>query len=135
MLGLKERSRSQSRLSTTTEGSSGLGMLPQGFFIRTLSVERKRMERSGRHFVLMLLDLGGLRASEHVTTTLIPAVMRSSRTTDILGWYAERKAIGVIFTEIAAAEEKSVVNAIFRKVTDALSNVLRIHDVNGIRPS
>src|SRR5260370_3040889 len=130
MLGLKERSRSQSRLSTTTEGSSRLGMLPQGFFIRTLSVERKRMERSGRHFVLMLLDLGGLRASEHVDTTLIPAVMRSTRTTDILGWYEDLKILGLIFTEIGAAEEKSVVNAISRKVTDALYSVLSIQDVH-----
>ena len=135
MLGLKERFRSQSRLSTTTEGSSGLGMLPQGLFIRTLSVERKRMERSGRHFVLMLLDLGGLRASEQVTTKLIPVVTRSTRTTDILGWYEDRKVIGVIFTEIGAAEEKSVVNAISRKVIDALYSVLSIQDVNEIRLS
>src|SRR5260370_11414292 len=135
MLGFKDRSRSQSRLSTTTEGPSVLGMLPQGFFIQMLSVERKRVERSGRHFLLMLLDLGGVRASEHVTTKLIPAVMRSTRSTDILGWYEDRRVIGVIFTEIGAADEKFVVNAISRKVTDALYSVLSIPDVNKIRLS
>jgi lipopolysaccharide/colanic/teichoic acid biosynthesis glycosyltransferase len=135
ILGLQERSRPQSRTSTTTEVTSGLGMLPQGFFIRMLSVERKRMERSGRHFVLMLVDLGGLRASERVTTKLIPAVVQSTRTTDILGWYEDRKVMGVIFTEIGAADEKSAVNAISRKVTGGLYSALSIEDVNEIRLS
>src|SRR5690242_9791933 len=42
------------------EGSSGLGMLPVELFLEMLCIERKRTERSGRKFVLMLLDPGTL---------------------------------------------------------------------------
>ena len=53
------------------EGSSGLGMLPVELFLEMLCIERKRTERSGRKFVLMLLDPGALlQAGAAITETL-----------------------------------------------------------------
>jgi hypothetical protein len=56
-LGLTDKFRSEPAVD---EASSGLGMLPGDLFMRMLCVERKRTERSGRRFVLLLLDAGRL---------------------------------------------------------------------------
>src|SRR5690349_13836406 len=89
------------------EGSSGLGMLPVELFLEMLCIERKRTERSGRKFVLMLLDPGALlQAGEAITEKLMKVVAHSTRETDLRGWYENRAILGVIFTEVGTGEEK-----------------------------
>src|SRR2546428_12531042 len=71
--------------------------------MKKLCLERKRTERSRSHFVLMLLECQASNrdvAFAKVLCTLSP----STRETDIRGWYKEGDVIGVIFTEIGAAE-------------------------------
>jgi exopolysaccharide biosynthesis polyprenyl glycosylphosphotransferase len=58
---------------------------------------------------------------------------QATRDTDIKGWYRRGHAIGVIFTEISAAEEKSVVRLLSTKVTDALYDTLSVGQINQIR--
>ena len=138
MLGLKANSRSATQLSIVGEESSGYGMLPQEIFTRLLCLERKRTERSGRRFVLMLLDPGRLLKGtnkEEVLAKLLYAVTQSIRDTDLKGWYKDGSVIGVIFTEVGSAEEKSVVHALSTKVTDALFGTLSIEQINEIRLS
>lgn len=99
-----------------------------------LYLERKRTERSRRRFVLMLLDSGSLlRAGNKaaVFERLTFALSRSSRETDIKGWYTEGSVLGVIFTEIGD-EGRSVANALLAKVTNTLSGTLSIEQINEV---
>jgi hypothetical protein len=66
-------------------------MLPQGFFIRTLSVERKRMERSGRHFErIVQVDRHGILlyqdAGPKFATELPPSCIRRRRASSYLAF-------------------------------------------------
>jgi len=133
MLGLRDTFRPEPAIH---EATSGLGMLSSELFLRMLSLERKRTERSGRRFVLMLLDPGRLlKAGVHLVAKLMGAVTQSTRATDLLGWYEDGAVIGVIFTEVGLAEEKRVVHSLSNKVTAALYEALTVDQMNEIRLS
>lgn len=103
-----------------------------------LRLERKRTERSRRRFVLMLLDACGLLKTDESRETLykvIEVLSRSIRETDIKGWYKDNSVMGVIFTEVGAADGKSVANALLTKVISALSTTLSIEQINEIKLS
>ena len=131
MLGLKDNFRSESAIR---QPNPGYGMLPNELFIRLLCLERKRTERSGRRFVLMLLNAGNLLKSANVLDKLIGALARSTRDTDLRGWY-EDGIIGVIFTEIGSDEDKHVVRSLSTNVTDALYDALTVEQMNEIQLS
>jgi lipopolysaccharide/colanic/teichoic acid biosynthesis glycosyltransferase len=130
MLGLRDNFRKES-----AKASSGLGMLPGELFMRMLCVERKRTERSGRRFVLMLLDTGGLmKSGTQVAQKLMGANTQSTRETDLRGWYGDG-IIGVIFTEVGSGDEKQIVRLLSTKVTDALYDALTLTQMNEVRLS
>lgn len=109
--------------------------LTQERFLRWLYLERRRTERSSRRFVLMLLEAGNLlksRGDEHVLDTVLYTLCRSTRETDVRGWYETGSVIGVIFTEIGSAEGRSVANALLAKISKALGESLRIEQINEI---
>jgi lipopolysaccharide/colanic/teichoic acid biosynthesis glycosyltransferase len=115
---------------------SGLGLLPQNLFMKMLCLERKRTERSGRRFVLMLLDPGSLLKSDpRIVATLLTVVSQSTRDTDLVGWYEDGAVIGVIFTEIGGGEVKSVVQSLATKVTNSLYGDLSVTEINEIKLS
>ena len=131
-LGLRDKFRSEPAVD---EASSGLGMLPGELFMRMLCVERKRTERSGRRFVLMLLDAGRLmKPGTQVAGKLMGAITQSTRDTDLRGWY-EDGIIGVIFTEVGPGDEKQIVRSLSTKVTDALYDALTLDQMNEVRLS
>jgi len=120
------------------EEPQDFGMLTEELFVRMLRLERKRTERSHRRFVLMLLDSGDLlKVGNHEGTLdkVLRALSQATRDTDIKGWYNREGVIGIIFTEIAAVEEKSVVRFLSTKVTDALYDALSVGQINQIRLS
>ena len=137
MLGLKAKLRSENQISIIGEEYSGLGMLTQDLFMKLLCLERKRTERSGRRFVLMLLDAGDLLKSSkpHVLPVLLSAISQSMRDTDIKGWYKDGSVIGVIFTEVGNAVDKSIVHRLSTKLTDSLYGALAVREVNEIKLS
>src|SRR5260370_38745942 len=101
-----------------------------------LQLVRKRSERSGRAFVLMLLKSTKLLQSgnPHTLNKVMSTLASSTRDTDTKGWYQERTTIGVIFTELGPnADGKSVSDALLSKVTKALSSSLSINEINEIR--
>ena len=114
------------------------GFLDQELFMTMLRLERKRTERSRRRFVLMLLEACGLLKAEESQETfgkVVAALSHSTRETDIKGWYKDDAVIGVIFTEVGAAEGKSIASALLTKVTNALCATLSIEQINEIKLS
>jgi lipopolysaccharide/colanic/teichoic acid biosynthesis glycosyltransferase len=100
--------------------------------------ERKRAERSGSGFVLMLLESTKLlrRGNREAIDEVLSALGDSTRDTDIMGWYKRESTIGVIFTELGAhADRRSVADALRVKVTRALSSALDIREFKEIRLS
>ena len=112
--------------------------LSQELFLRMLFVERKRSERSGRAFVLMLLQSAKLlrNGNQSTLSKVIYALANSTRDTDTKGWYEEHTTVGIIFTELGPnADGKSVSDALLSKVTKALSTSLSISEINEIELS
>jgi len=112
------------------------GILPRQLFMRMLCLERKRSERSGRRFVLMLLEPGKTLQSENQETfeAILGALKQSTRETDITGWFGNASTIGVIFTEIDAADS-SIVNVFSERVSSALSRALNPQQFEQIKLS
>jgi lipopolysaccharide/colanic/teichoic acid biosynthesis glycosyltransferase len=110
-------------------------LLSAPVFRKMLSLEQRRCARSGRRFVLMLLDWtslvnGGTTADlrDNVLTTLT----RSIRDTDVAGWYEDESIFGVIFTELGEATNQAVSSALLTRVTQALSSSLGIDQIRKI---
>src|ERR1700677_5072494 len=114
------------------------GFLDQELFTMMLRLERKRTERSQRRFVLLLLESRNLlKAGEnqHALDKVVAALAHSTRETDFKGWYKRDFVIGIIFTEVGAAEGNSIANALLKKVTNALGATLGIEQINELKLS
>jgi lipopolysaccharide/colanic/teichoic acid biosynthesis glycosyltransferase len=137
MLGPKIKPRFRNQRSILHEGNSGLGMLPEQLFMKLLCLERRRTERSGRRFVLLLLDAGKLLEPPNAVALekLLSAISQSTRDTDLKGWYKDGSIIGVIFTEVGSADDKSIVESLSTKLTDELHEALSIAEINEIKLS
>ena len=133
---LRHRRNGDSHATQTSILMEDYGILSRELFARMLFIERKRTERSGRSFVLMLLESTGLLKSEgdhHALEKVLLALSRSTRDTDPKGWYKEGSTIGVIFTELGAETDgRSVANALLTKVTKALTGTLTIGQINQV---
>jgi lipopolysaccharide/colanic/teichoic acid biosynthesis glycosyltransferase len=83
------------------DGESGLYLYD--FFHEALSKERKRAERSGRPFLLMLVHIDRVFDAEEKDTVIgkMAALLVSmTRDTDVRGWYKQGSILGIIFTEV-----------------------------------
>ncbi|MBK9170116.1 MAG: sugar transferase [Bryobacterales bacterium] len=121
-----------------TGSAPGQGFLPQESFLRILHLEHRRSERSGRRFVLMLVDAANLIASEReaqAVAKILDVLARSTRETDVTGWYHEGSVVGIIFTEIGQTEGRTVASALLAKVSAALSGTLAIEQINQVHIS
>lgn len=111
----------------------GSGVLEEHNFLRMLCLERKRSERSGNPFMLMLVRGTGLFRSSQGPTAIEQierAVAVSTRETDTLGWYEHESTLAVLFTEIGSPDLNS--SLIINKVTTALQGVLDADDFEAI---
>jgi len=87
-------------------------------FHHLLRIERHRTERSGKPFLLLLLDISALMAErrpEEILDKLHSALKAAFRETDVCGWYDQDRVIGVIFTEMVMVDRSSI-ETIFRKI-------------------
>jgi lipopolysaccharide/colanic/teichoic acid biosynthesis glycosyltransferase len=129
--------RNGSKLNGSADGRP-YDMLAQDSFIRVLSLERRRAERSRRQFLLVLLDARAVPQSERRGQVLLKAasaVSRSTRETDIRGWYQADAIIGVILTEIGPVDTNVVLNAVQTKIGAALRSELNLRQLNDIHLS
>jgi exopolysaccharide biosynthesis polyprenyl glycosylphosphotransferase len=85
-------------------GAGTDGLYSQDLFRDLLVHERKRSERSKRHFFFVALDikdvLTNTRADIEVVNHIIKAIATSSREVDVKGWYEVPVCMGIIFTEV-----------------------------------
>jgi lipopolysaccharide/colanic/teichoic acid biosynthesis glycosyltransferase len=115
-----------------SEGPSRTGLLPQQVFVRTLSRERSRTERSRKPFVLMLLNVAGLGkngAKAHALRRLMPTLVKATRDTDTLGWFEDQTTIGIIFTEFGDASMQSVPEALVTRLIAGMGRRLNAEEV------
>jgi lipopolysaccharide/colanic/teichoic acid biosynthesis glycosyltransferase len=110
-------------------------VLDEDAFRRMLSLERKRAERSGKAFLLMLVDAGSTKSGQKSTKAfadIVSSLLSSTRETDITGWYAGQSVLGVMFTEIEPSEKDSILNKMLARITSVLHNNLSFDLLNQI---
>ena len=110
-------------------------LLGEDVFRRILCCERKRAERSGRMFLLMLAHVEEvLQANKRDRTmsAIASALSCATRETDISGWYWEGVALGVIFTELGDGNWEAMKEFARRKVKTALRAKLAPDEVDRI---
>jgi exopolysaccharide biosynthesis polyprenyl glycosylphosphotransferase len=111
-------------------------LLPEEMFLRMLCLERKRAERSGRTFLLVLLEAEKLFGqSTSAVERVSSALSASTRETDFIGWHLEREAIGIVLTEIGTADRSGIRRAVLDTLTAALRNRLPAEQSEMIRIS
>ena len=110
-------------------------VLNEGTFKRMIAVERKRTERSGEPFLLMLLEAGNpqsLEKNEKGLNNILSVLPLSIRDTDIIGWYKDRTTVGVIFTGLARKDKSSILSVILSKVSTTLRDQLTPDQFNQV---
>ena len=94
-------------------GAGTDGLYSQELFRDLLVHERKRSERSKRHFFFVALDirdvLTNTQADIDVVSNIIKAINASSREIDVKGWYEVPVCIGVIFTEVGVSAIEQII--------------------------
>ena len=131
------RRRARSGQMETPAEFQPCSILEQERFLKALHVEQKRTERSRRPFVLMLLesDVPMGAVEEELLERVVGTLAAAKRETDELGWYRHGSVLGVIFTEIAASEGRSIAKVLRAKISAALSQTLDSHDVGQFKLS
>ena len=113
-------------------------ILNERAFLRMISLERKRSERSRKRFLLILLDMGESLPSEKnekVLGKVLSALSLSTRETDVTGWYKDQSIVGIMFTEIVAEDRSATLNTLINRVSDALRGNLAFEQFNRINLS
>jgi hypothetical protein len=123
-----------SRAATRVPGESGqsraLSILAEDEFHRILQRERKRSQRSGKAFMLVMLDVGhtGGRKGKNTLPHTVLALAQGTRDTDVIGWYDQGAVIGIMFTEIGANPPKPVLATMLLRVSGALRGRLSLEE-------
>ncbi len=102
-------------------------------FQRMIAVERKRTERSRNPFLLMLLDIGQTSSeNENIGARIVPALLSSTRETDVVGWYRAKVTVGVIFSGLVMDDQKLTLDTILTRVSATLRDRLPFEQFNRI---
>jgi lipopolysaccharide/colanic/teichoic acid biosynthesis glycosyltransferase len=112
-------------LADATARKQGVEVLAEQAFVQVLRLERRRTERSGNPFILVLLNGW---ASKHQDSSvrvqsICEAIASTIRETDVLGWYAQDEVLAVLLTEVGRADEQ-VADYIAEKISDALRTAI-----------
>src|SRR4029077_20724672 len=103
------------------------GVLTEAVFHGMIALERKRTERSGKPFLLMLVDMGDsqrLDKNGKVLAKVLSALSLSTRETDVTGWYKSREVVGVMFTEVGTDDRNLILSTIMTRVSETLRSNL-----------
>lgn len=107
----------------TTEQSliENEAFLSEDYFQKMLINERKRTERFGRPFMLVLLDVGQLLNDKWnergvLLQNLAVALNSSTREIDLKGWYMHKKLLGILCPEVTMTEKNWIIDEIRQKL-------------------
>jgi exopolysaccharide biosynthesis polyprenyl glycosylphosphotransferase len=110
-------------------------ILDEDSFQKMIAFERKRSERSGRVYALVLVgtsDSAPTHLSQNLPEKVAAALTSLTRETDLTGWQKTASIVGVIFADIDAPEKNEVISAILERVTDALRENLTLEEFDQI---
>ena len=104
----------------------------QETFHYLLTIERKRSERSGYPFVLLLLDMkdeyrGSVAIDTPVARTLLSNLARCLRGTDLVGWYRAERVIGIVLAEFRTGTGAAVSTLVRQRILESLPADLARH--------
>jgi lipopolysaccharide/colanic/teichoic acid biosynthesis glycosyltransferase len=119
----------------TTRSASERSILDPDGFAEAIALERKRVERSGLLFVLMLIDLTELierNPDRELLDHIVRALSVALRETDIMGWQTSRALLGIIFTDIASDQRKAIASTLLSRVTGILYTKLNFEQFSHI---
>src|ERR1043165_9423347 len=104
-------------------------LLNEAVFKRTLSLERRRCERTNDRFALMLVDMEELKRTMSVAAIeeIAVTISTSMRETDVSGWYRGHSVLGIILTTLNGANRQTLEAAIGERMRSLLS--LSLDDV------
>ncbi|GAC1664225.1 MAG: hypothetical protein NVS9B4_19560 [Candidatus Acidiferrum sp.] len=109
---------------------------PEELFLGMLCLERKRAERSGKKFLLVLVDAADIlkaKDKNEVLRGLAQAMGSARRETDLAGWYKQDAVLGIIFTELGNLAEATAVKRVTTKVQHALAAHLKKEHLKNVR--
>lgn len=108
-------------------------VLEEDSFQDMIAFERKRSERSGKVYALILvgtIDTVTMDPKEKLLEKTGQVLTALTRDTDVTGWYKTGSTLGVIFADIVAADKDAVVAAILARVADTLSENLAVEQLS-----
>src|SRR4051794_23628890 len=96
-------------------------VIPEAAFVRMLRLERRRTERSGRPFLLVLISHEDFDTTPECSLLdfVVTAVSSAIRETDLLGWYRRDRTLGILMTELGQTNSMTV-NTIRKKILIAV---------------
>lgn len=104
-------------------------------FKQMLYLERKRSERTGEPFALMLVDADVDELDSRILEKIGGKIASATRETDITGWHQYPRAIGVIFTILNGSKRDAIQSAILQKVRTAIRESNGLIQLNKIQIS
>lgn len=110
-------------------------ILAEDVFLRMISLERKRSERTQRPFVLLLMDTGRRQPTQkngRILLDILRALQSATRETDAMGWYETNSAVGVMFTEITL-ENNLILSTILGRISEVLKGQLTSEQFSQIK--
>jgi lipopolysaccharide/colanic/teichoic acid biosynthesis glycosyltransferase len=127
-----------SRLEDLLSGSQSAGVrdvLSEETFRRMIAIERKRTERTNEPFLLMLLECVDRQKPgkfTHALDNLMTALLSATRETDVIGWYRQHQAIGLLFTGLASDSKNTSLGTILSRVSAVLQDELTFEQFSEI---
>jgi len=110
-------------------------VLSEGAFRRTIAIERKRTERTKEPFLLMLLECVDRQKPGNFSRALdnlMTVLMSATRDTDVIGWYRQHQAIGLLFTGLATDCKNTSLGTILNRVSAVLQDKLTFEQFSEI---
>jgi lipopolysaccharide/colanic/teichoic acid biosynthesis glycosyltransferase len=110
-----------------------LAVIQEAAFVQMLRFERRRTERSGKPFMLVLISGKDFRSAlgDMLIQNLVNAISYSTRETDVLGWYKQDVTLGLLMTEIGLADTTAI-KIIIEKISAAVQKVISPERYRGL---
>jgi hypothetical protein len=110
-------------------GGAAAGAYSEEAFRYLLAIERKRAERSGRPFFLLLVDLkrmarGTFAMDVDLAAGVFASLSNALRDTDFTGWYREGRIAGAVLAQLADVSGDTIDEVVRERVRLELSSRL-----------